>query len=417
MKTLRIARRKLPSTLAAGRRPQRSALRPPHFVAVLALPLFVSLTGCPPDNRITLDALNRLESEVSREMASDDIQQVDPVQLAVAENRPYTIGPRDVLGITMHGVGVGDGGPYSPFTLQARVAADGTIRLPQVGAVQVGGKTLQEAENAIHAAHVPDYVKELTVYVELASSEVTTVLVTGAATTRGVISLRNNERNVLYALALAGGYAAGTSGVVTVKPVNPTAYEVVYDLTQPEDVRRALLSPPLENGDMIDVGAASTSAIYLTGLVNVPGAIPIPEGSTLSFLQAVSAGGGPVDFLDPPEATLWRKLPDGRQVHVKVDLASIMTGEQPDFTLAAGDIVDVPHTPGTRFRAWVRENIRIGPFGITAVWDPIAEYRYQKALDQEERRFSQQGGFGQSVLDTVRFGLPNVIVPPVLPPE
>jgi hypothetical protein len=77
----------------------------------------------------------------------------------------------------------------------------------------------------------------------------------------------------------------------------------------------------------------------------------------------------------------------------------------------------VPHTPGTRFRAWVLANIRLGPFGVSAVWDPIAGYRYQKALDQDERRFGQQGGFGQSILDTVRFGLPNVIVPPVLPPQ
>ncbi len=406
----------LPPGRGADRRPRRTLLPAGAALALLLLP---ALIGCPPDNRISLDALRRIEADVATEMATDDIKQIDAAQLAVAENRPYTIGPRDVLSVTMYGVGVGEAtSPYAPFTIQARVNAEGDIKLPQVGAVHVADMSLGEAETAIHDAHVDRQIikQDLTVYVELVSSEVTTVLVTGAATTRGLISLRSNERNVLYALALAGGYAAGTSGVVTVKRVDPTAGQVAYDLTQPEDIRRALLSPPLETGDMIAVGAASTSAIYLTGLVNVPGPIAVPEGSTMTVTRAISAGGGLADFIDPTEATLWRRLPDGEQVRAKINLKDIMSGKEPDFTLMAGDILDVPHTPGTRFRAWVLANIRIGPFGVSTVWDPVAAYRFREALDRDEQRFGQQGGFSQSVLDTIRFGLPNVIVPPVTPP-
>jgi polysaccharide export outer membrane protein len=392
--------------------------RPGSLLAGLFCLLAPSLIGCPPDNRISLDALRRLEGELTTEMASDDIKQVEPAQLAVAENRPYTVGPRDVLSITLLGAGLGGAAdPYTPFTMRARVDEDGRVTMPQVGQVELGGKTLAEAEKAVHDAHVPDYLREVSVFVEVVSTEVTTVLVTGAATTRGLISLRSNERNVLYALALSGGYAVGTSGVVTIKHRDPGFADTVYDLTQPEDIRRALLSPPLASGDIIEVDAASTSAIYLTGLVNAPGPIAIPTDSKLTVSQAISAGGGLADFVDPPEGTLWRKLPDGQQVRVKINLAKIMSGQEPDFVLQAGDILDVPHTPGTRFRAWVLANIRLGPFGVSAVWDPIAGYRYQKALDQDERRFGQQGGFGQSILDTVRFGLPNVIVPPVLPPQ
>ena len=379
-------------------------------IAAIAAAVCVWAVGCA-DSRISVQALKELESQVDREMADDDIQTVEPAELGLRESHPYRVGPGDVLSVTLLGA-ADTNDPYAATVLRVRVDDEGKIRLPLVGALEIAGLNLNQIEKAVIDAHVPDFVKDVTVHVEVVSAEVTTVIVSGAAAQRGMITLASNERNVLYALALAGGYAVGTSGVVTVRPLRPDAEERVYNLTRPDDVRRAMLAAPLESGDMIIVEAASNSAVYMTGLVNTPGPIAVPPDSSISLVRAVSAAGGLVDLLNPKEATLWRKMPDGQQVRVKVNIADIMAGEEPDLALRPGDILDVPHTAETRVLAWVLANVRLGPFSLGASYDPIAERRFQDALDD---RGGLNAGFGQSVLDTIRFGLPNIIVPPVVP--
>ena len=58
-------------------------------------------------------------------------------------------------------------------------------------------------------------------------------------------------------------------------------------------------------------------------------------------------------------------------------------------------------------------NVRLGPFSLGATYDPVAEDRFDRALRDQG---GLNAGFGQSVLDTIRFGLPYIIVPPVVPP-
>ena len=96
---------------------------------------------------------------------------------------------------------------------------------------------------------------------------------------------------------------------------------------------------------------------------------------------------------------------------MKVNIAKILAGDEPDFALRAGDILNVPHTVETRMLDWVLQNIRLGPFSFATNYDPVAQSNFDDALNNSG--FST--GFGQSVLDTVRFGLPNIIVPPVVP--
>ncbi len=370
-------------------------------------PLVMAGGGCTkPDTRITLEQLRKLEQQTIEVKPA----RFEPQQLSLTELKPYTIDTGDVLVITMTGVSGEEA--YTETTLRRRVYSDGTIRLPMVGAVKVAGLTLEQAEQAIINAHVPRYLKDLSVYLDLASPEETTVMVVGAAGQSGPVKLPRNERNVLYALARALGFSAAASGKVRVIPIDPQREVREYDLTDANDLRRALLAPPLQSGDMIVVEPAETSAVYLTGLVNAPGPISIPPHGHISLLRAIAAAGGVRDLLDPPDATLWRRLPDGRQVRVKLPLQDILSGKQPDIYLAAGDILEIPHTPETRLREWFFSNVRFGPFGVTSMFDPVAEIRFRDALD----RSGNNRNFGRSALDNVLFGLPNIIVPPVPPP-
>ncbi|MBL8880945.1 MAG: polysaccharide biosynthesis/export family protein [Phycisphaerales bacterium] len=368
----------------------------------------IALAGCD-DTRITVQQLREREWEFEHQRTlATTTQPADAAAaaLTLADTQPLRVGPRDVLNITLTGVT----NPYIDTELKARVHDNGTIRLPQVGSIPVNGLSLTEVEEAIHRAHVPNISKDLTVHVEVTAPEPVTVFVVGSNGQRGIVRLANNQRNVIYALAQSNAYGAAASGMVRVRPAAGGADEVVYNLGDQNDIRRALQSPPLRSGDTIVIETAPPSTIYLTGLVLAPGPQPIPRDSKLTLMRAISSAGGLVDFLEPDEVTLWRVLPDGGQVRAKVNLTDVLSGKEEDIVLAAGDIVDVPHTVKTRVRAWIAQNVRIGPFGVTAVYDPVQEYRFRRALEDQ----NNNSGFGQSILDTVRFGLPNAVVPPVV---
>jgi len=379
----------------------------PRRIAVFCLPvLFLSFAACNSDKRINVNELKEREDQLATAAPVD----VRPADMSLTELRPYSIGPGDLLQVTMIGLTE----PYQPTMLKARVHSQGQIEMPLVGRIQIGGKTLQQAEETIHQAHVPQFAQQLSVLVELVGADTTTIMVSGATTTRGLIALPSNQRNVLYALAAAGGFESGASGKVRVRPIRPTEGEAVYDLTNINDVRRALTARPLESGDMVVVEGAPTNSIYMTGLVNLPGPIEVPMAAELSVVHAVAAAGGLRDLLEPKEATLVRKLPDGERVRVKLNIASILSGDEPDVALRAGDILDIPHTADTRVREWALANLRLGPFTAGVAYDPLAQYNVNRAIRAETSGGGD--GIGSSIRQTLQFGIPNAILENTLTP-
>jgi protein involved in polysaccharide export with SLBB domain len=383
--------------------PCRHAITLEGLLALATVGVFIGSGCAKKETRISLDELNTLEAEAV---------QVEPVELqtedlALTELHPYTVGVNDILNVTLTGPLTTSAEQYTQFALTLRVHDDGTIMLPMGGRIKVAGLDLRGVEKALYDAHVPKYVKDMSVFVQLGGPEQTTVLVVGAAGESGLVQLPRNERNVLYALARAAGFSPAGSGRVHIRPARPDRPQLTYDLTDINDLRRALIAPPLESGDMVVVESAETSAVYVTGLVNVPGPIPVPPKAKLSLVRAVAAAGGLRDFLDPQEATLWRTLDDGEQVRVKLALADVMTGKVPDVDLLPGDVLDVPHTAATRFREWFAANIRIGPFGVTAMYDPVADYRARLLRDRNDDNY-----YGRTLLGTLSTGLSELLVPP-----
>lgn len=382
----------------AGQGWQRGIMLSVAFLGVL-----VTFCGCQKDTRITMSDLETLS-----EPEAVSPTPVEPETLALADVQPYRIVPGDILTITMMGLREDR---YEPVRLELRVHDDGEISVPVVGSVKVAGHTLGQVEERIIAAHA-NVAKDLSVYAQLAGAENTTVLVQGAVASPGLIELPENQCNVLYALSQAGGFEPMSSGEVHVQPIRPQREKLTFDFNDINDVRRALVGPPLESGDVIVVSAAPEDLIYVTGLVNAPGPVAVPRNGQVSLVRAIAATGGLRDFVNPPEATLWRRLPDGKQVRVKIELEDVMDGEAEDIALAAGDVLDVPHTPETRFREWVANNIQIGPFGIRAVYDPVADYR-ARILQNDQQ---DNGLFRRTLLQSLGSGISNIVLPPVTPP-
>jgi len=384
------------------RRPATCCARAAVASAAFLLPPSL-LSGCH-DNRISYDEMARMEAQES----AVEPAPIPREQLALTDVLPYKLGPGDVLKVTFTGLG----DQFAQTTVNLRVADDGTIVLPMIGRLNVAGMDLKAVEKALYDAHVPRYVKDMSVFAELSSAETTTVMVVDAEGGGQLVRLPRNERNVLYALSRASAIGPGGTGKVTVQPIRSDKPALSFDLTNINDLRSALLAPPLDSGDMVTVAPAALNAVYIIGLVNAPAPIVIPKHGTISLVRAIAAAGGLRDLLEPEEATLWRRLPNGEQVRVKLALADVMEGKLPDVDLRPGDVLDIPHTPGTRFREWVAMNIRIGPFGVNAVYDPVADYRARILRNDDDTNLIRQlflPQIGNQIIG-------NVLNPPIVTP-
>jgi polysaccharide export outer membrane protein len=129
--------------------------------------------------------------------------------LAMPEPRPYTLTPGDVIEINISSVsretndyfakpGSSTDRNFGPNTWQ--IAEDGTIDIPLIGAVAIGGLTLAAAETTLRE-RLTKYLQQPTVNVRLMSFRIT---VLGEVSRPGVYDVPNGQINLLEALGMAG---------------------------------------------------------------------------------------------------------------------------------------------------------------------------------------------------------------------
>ncbi len=354
---------------------------------VLTMLSLVLASGCSKDYRVTLEqfmATQKAEQAAATQPASPQLAISKAVNLAVGT---YKIGPSDVLDITMRVKG--DGETVNP--LRVRVDRKGRVNLPLVGKVKLSNLEIEDAEDAIQKAYVPDFYKEDIVHIDVVSTKTTKVMVAGAVNVPGLVQLRSTQRNILYAIVRAGGVSPVGLGLVTLRRIKNPSATVTLDLTNPQDMQKALTLPPLDNGDIVMVHAAKPNTIFVGGLVNAPRTQTYPQGTNVTVMQALAASGGLRTDITPTEATLIRRLPTGKDAHVKLDLKAIKTGRAPDIQLAAGDILWVPHTAQTRVQDFINHNFFFR-VGVAATYE----------LDGTEDYLHHDVGYGgnQTLQDT-----------------
>lgn len=329
-----------------------------RFGICIAWVLGMGTLGCS-DHRIGLRTFlimqQQYEAEAAERAAAKQPASSQPaVDKAIDRAMgPYRLGQGDVIAVTL--TMIDELGLVAP--VQVRVDRSGTVELPLAGKVNVDDMELEDAERAIRKAYVPKYYQETAVHVALVTAEATDVLVVGSVTLPGLIKLRRTERDMLRAIVLAGGVTETASGTATLKRIRRPQETVTLSLTDPEQLKAALALDPLEDGDIVTVHAAAPNTIFMGGLVMAPGPQPYPPGVGMTALQALAAAGGPRLDLLPHEATLIRKMPDGKEVHVKLDVNRLTKGKDPNFRMASGDILWLPHTFETRMQEWINRNI------------------------------------------------------------
>lgn len=404
----------------------------PWIALACGVAICAGVAGCA-DHRISLDQFLEMQKEQA-DVAIDQPVTTQPVTSQPATSQPadegpdayamvdqllgpYKVGPSDVLGVVF---ATSDNvEPVAP--LQVRVDDEGNVEMPMVGQIKVGGMTLGQVENAIQKAHVPKFFRNAVVYVQLIEPDVRNVLVVGAVTQPGFVQLRRNELNVLHAIVSAGGVSELASGEVELQRLRKPDKKTTVKVTEPEGLQAALALQPLQSGDIVKVHAAKPNTMFVGGLVNAPRPQTYPAGVDVTVLQAIAASGGLRTDVTPREATLIRRMPDGEDVHVRLDLHRLRTGRDPNIKLAAGDILWVPETIETRVQDWVNRNIYFRAGVAATVSYNVSGIEYMNRHGQQGSSGGGGGGDAQSSFDPFGFlnrnsALQNITRAPVITP-
>lgn len=377
------------------------------MVAVASTLTWLAVVGCTPDTRLTV---NEFLAEAEPQQLTDDPSDpaFTPAEPPPApwHEEPYKVGDEDVLAVRIAGLeAVG-----LPAEYTVRVSSEGQIMLPSVGSVPVAGLTIDQIESKLLALYSPEHIRNTQVTVQLVQAALKDVSVMGDVVQPRTVQLPRDRLTVLHALLAAGGPMEFGGRVNLIPAANPEQV-VQFDLSSPHDLAQAARVGSVSPSDILIVDGRPNNAVFVYGLVNMPGPQPLPRSSRLTVLQAVAAAGGPMLQFEPKEITLIRHKPNGQLLRAKLDLDRTMRGEDPDVTLAAGDLLIVPHTAGTRAEEFIAGNL-VTQFGINATFNPWGHYYFRQ--DQKTRR-SQNS----SVIDTfgrqLLFSGSNLLMPPVTP--
>jgi polysaccharide export outer membrane protein len=264
-------------------------------------------------------------------------QTAPPLQAAGLALAPMAapIGPGDYLDISEY---------HTPeFHSQVRVSAAGSVTLPLVKEVQLGGMDEQTAAKAIEAALVAQgMLLHPLVSVLVTSYAGQDVSVLGEVARPGVYAYTIHHRLLDLISAAAG--------------LSPTAGRLVniFHRTDPETPHPVVLdpggtdtsvdhNPELAPGDTVQVSRAGL--VYVIGDVVRPGGFPVDPAQGLTVVQALSLAWGPSQNAATGKALLIREQKGGRTL-TTLNLAHMLHGQEPDQPIRDRDILFVPDSLG-----------------------------------------------------------------------
>ncbi len=250
----------------------------------------------------------------------------------------YVIGAHDLLEISVF--------ELDQLNRTVRVNTEGSITLPLLGKIQVGGLTPEQAEAQI-ARMLQDrhLVKNPQVTVFIKEFVSRRVSVQGAVNRGGLYPMLG-QKTLLDMIGEAGGLSdrAGKK-IYILRPYAPPGEErIEIDAEKLVYEADPMLNVPLQPGDIIMVPYQRKIRIYVNGAVQQPGVKEFFADEEVTLLQAVTAAGGTTDRANESRVQVIRRLPDGTKRMFKVNLKRIKRGRAEDLLLEPNDVVYVPES-------------------------------------------------------------------------
>lgn len=247
-----------------------------------------------------------------------------PLVARAGDASGYRLGPRDVVHVDVYG--------EEDLSGTATIGPDGTVFVPLLGPVQIGGLTPHEAAARITERLADGYLVSPQVAVEVQQYLSQKVAVVGAVKRPGEYYL-DGPTHLLDVLARAGNIDAEKSArEIRVRRADGQTVVVAVDAllaTGEGDIE-------LRAGDLVSVPEGQF--VYVAGEVAKPGAIVFWEGLTVT--QALTKAGGPSALAQLKGAYILR---GGERI--PVNLRRILGGRESDMDLRPGDQLVLRQSP------------------------------------------------------------------------
>jgi polysaccharide export outer membrane protein len=343
----------------------------PGAAAVIACCL---LSGCDPVSKQPPNIIQSLPqsailSSQTETLTPDELRQVSDT----SPDKAYILGPDDEISVYIYLHPELDVPTPNNNNGGALITSDGTVELPLIGSVHLGGLTLAQANVALTNAYAT-YVTNPKISIQLQTAQSLRYYLLGEFASPG-IKYPVHPLTLLEALALGGSvnlpnadlYEAYVAQGNVKLPVDLYALLVNGDLAQ---------NIPLASGDAIVIPSSASEFAYIFGAVGKPGPEQFVSGS-LSLLQGLAAAG--LDLTNYTNAELSRihiiRAGATSAQFMIVDASMIMKGQAASFALEPGDIVFVPPT---LVASWNQVLSQILPSlqVISGVLSPFVQIRY-----------------------------------------
>ena len=200
----------------------------------------------------------------------------------------YRLQPYDLIDVAV----------YSEEDLHkpARLGSDGTVILPLIGSVKVGGLTVAEATDLITKRYAAGFVKNPSVLITVMQFRRSTFSLLGQVGHPGIYEIpEGTHTSILEALSMAGGFTINASqNGVLVKRVTDGKETMLK--VRAGDMMQNPEAAPFEvlTGDTILVPSVPTERNNFTvlGQIAKPGLYAIPAGTHVTIFDAISLAGG-----------------------------------------------------------------------------------------------------------------------------
>ena len=257
---------------------------------------------------------------------------------APARGQEYTIGPGDVLTITVWG--------QADLSRDYTVDPDGSAPFPLIGRVMAARRSPNELAAHLTERLGKDYLVNPQVIVTVKEYLSQKVQVLGAAERPGLYYL-TGPTTLLDLLSKAGGFAS-TAGkqVLLIRNTGPSdspgaALRLSLDKIQAGDPSE---NTRVQSQDIVIVSKAQVPGSYFVfGEVQKPGAYPIDKETNI--LEGITLAGGFTPKAAPGRTRVIRSTPQGQKV-IEVDMNDIIRRgrEARSVLLQESDFVVVPES-------------------------------------------------------------------------
>lgn len=176
-----------------------------------------------------------------------------PAPQAVAASTPlvtaasdYVLAPDDVITMSVF--------REPDLTTQSQISSDGTVQLPLLGDVRIGGKSVRDARELITKLYDADYLVRPQVYLNVAQYAKLTVTVLGQVAKPGTYEFSgNNTPTLLQAVAQAGGFTRlADRGRISVKREGGDGKSIRLNAKNLDSEKGGAFE--MKSGDVISVG-------------------------------------------------------------------------------------------------------------------------------------------------------------------